>query len=101
MVYVRQPSVAYTAWLNTRRRHADSRSLVNVKVPHLQVKDDVITPNSEMSEIYIRVCAGNEKSLKIDCSQRKRKRKVAFSSALFFMYKKAHEGTNLYMISLF
>lgn len=29
-------SVAYTAWLNTRRRRADSRSLVNVKVPHLQ-----------------------------------------------------------------
>lgn len=78
VVYVRQPSVAYTAWLNTRRRRADSRSLVNVKVPHLQVKDDVITPNSEMSEIYIRVCAGNEKSLKIDCSQKKKeKRKVA------------------------
>lgn len=27
-----------------------------------------------MSEIYIRVCAGNEKSLKIDCSQKKKKK---------------------------
>lgn len=31
----------------------------------------LITRNSEMSEIYIRVCAGNEKSLKIDCSLKK------------------------------
>lgn len=36
----------------------------------------LITPNSEMSEIYIRVCAGNEKSLKIDCSQKKGKEKL-------------------------
>lgn len=34
----------------------------------------LITLNSEMSEIYIRVCAGNEKSLKIDCSQKKKKK---------------------------
>lgn len=32
--------------------------------------------NSEMLEIYIRVCVGNEKFLKIDCSLKKRKRKV-------------------------
>lgn len=29
-----------------------------------------------MSEIYIRVCAGNEKSLKIDCSLKKEKEKL-------------------------
>lgn len=32
--------------------------------------------NSEMLEIYIRVCVGNEKFLKIDCSKKKGKEKL-------------------------
>lgn len=40
----------------------------------------LITPNCEMSEIYIRVCAGNEKSLKNDRSQKKKEKKSCLKS---------------------
>lgn len=36
----------------------------------------LIIYNSEMLEIYIRVCVGNEKFLKIDCSLKKEKEKL-------------------------